>query len=123
MLDPVSIAVLTLAFTALCLSFISLRRSSMLPPGPPGKIIFGNLGQLKAQSGRESYRKIAQLVDQYGIHGMATLYLGSRPVVFVKDLETIKKMAHADEYTGRPLSVRDHFFHRKGLIFTDGDEA
>ncbi|OQV14324.1 putative Cytochrome P450 2G1 [Hypsibius exemplaris] len=54
---------------------------------------------------------------------MATLYLGSRPVVFVKDLETIKKMAHADEYTGRPLSVRDDFFQRKGLIFTDGDEA
>ncbi|OQV12035.1 Cytochrome P450 2J2 [Hypsibius exemplaris] len=102
---------------------LGVKRSTTLPPGPPPRPIVGNLGRLRGKSGKERYRTLAKLVDDYGKDGVATIYLGSQPVVFVTNFETLKTIVHSDEMSGRPTSVRDEFFHRKGLIFTDGDEA
>ncbi|OQV12036.1 Cytochrome P450 2J2 [Hypsibius exemplaris] len=97
------------------------KRSNTLPPGPPPQPIIGNLGRLRGKQGKQRYRTLAKMVDEYGKDGVATIYLGSRPVVFVTNFEALKTIAHSDEMSGRPTSIRDELFHRQGLIFTDGE--
>ncbi|GAV01288.1 hypothetical protein RvY_12025 [Ramazzottius varieornatus] len=95
----------------------------LLPPGPPRVPILGNLMQIRG-AGIDQLRHVAELVKQYGVHGVATLKFGPRRTIFITDYETIKRVLNDDVFSARPRSVlRDSFFNRQGLVFTDAELA
>ena len=90
---PVS---LSAAASLLILSSYMDRKRSNLPPGPTGIPIFGYIPFFPTNYGD----KVKQLFAKYG--KIFSVRLGSADVVFVSDVDVIKRIMNQDVYNNRP---------------------
>ncbi|XP_069510660.1 cytochrome P450 2B15-like isoform X2 [Ambystoma mexicanum] len=97
----------------------SWKRKPHLPPGPTPWPLLGNLHQIDKSA---PYETLMELGQKYG--DVYTVYLGPKPVVVLFGYNVLKDalLGQADDFSGRAiLPVFDRIFHRKGLVFSNGE--
>nr|KAF6406549.1 hypothetical protein HJG59_003589 [Molossus molossus] len=89
-----------------------------LPPGPRPLSFFGNFLQMDRRGLLKSFLKFQ---DKYG--DVSTAYLGSRPVVVLRGIESIREalVDQAEAFSGRgQIAVIDQIFQGYGVVFANG---
>ncbi|KAM4641697.1 cytochrome P450 2A6-like [Discoglossus pictus] len=112
-----------LVLVLLCLFTYStwnqIYRKRNLPPGPTPLPLIGNLLDLKRG---KMVGSLMKLWEQYG--PVYTLYLGSRPVVFICGYQAVKEalIDQGEEFSGRgSLPAMDKFTLGYGITFNKGE--
>ncbi|XP_053577649.1 cytochrome P450 2F2 [Bombina bombina] len=101
------------------LTWNQMYRKRNLPPGPTPLPLIGNLLHIKLG---EMAGSLIKLWDKYG--PVYTLYLGSRPVVFICGYQAVKEaiVDQAEEFGGRGrLPTIDKFTQGYGIGFANGE--
>ncbi|TKS73054.1 Cytochrome P450 2J6 [Collichthys lucidus] len=101
----------------LIILLLKSQRPKNFPPGPTRVPILGNILQLSLDNPLKDFERLRKT---YG--NVYSLYLGSKPAVFINGLEAMKEalVTKAKEFAGRPqdLFVNDTT-DRKGVILAD----
>ncbi|XP_046573178.1 cytochrome P450 2C23-like [Haliotis rubra] len=103
--------------TVSLLLWLSTRRPSGLPPGPPLLPLVGNIFSMDA----DITVTFSKLRRQYG--DIFSVYIFNQPVIVLNGYSIIKEalVKNADVFSHRPPSfLTDHFSKGKGLVFSTG---
>lgn len=112
---PRTVPIIILTVTVLTFAIYEIiRLSARLPgfKGPPGRLIVGNLWQIRQKDAPEQYRKWA---TKYG--PVYQIQLGNIPVLVVNSAAAAKTIFNQNSHA---TSSRPEFytFHKVSLVFT-----
>lgn len=98
--NDMAIYTLIISVCILCVSYLLYRRSSKLPPGPPGLPFLGNLPALFV-SKRDMHDVFTSWSKQYG--PVFSVRLGSLTAVVLNDFQSMKKALAHPNLQDRPF--------------------